>query len=266
MKFDIQPLTIQDFSAAAVVFHGDSENTFTRSSLQDFKNILEKIKEEGTVSGLILASGNPKFFSSGLNLENIVKTPLNALIDEILEIIEFYYYLISYPLPLVSEICGHALGAGAIIALGSDYSYMLNSKGRFGFTEVHVGLPLPYPIVEKLKTTVHHEILNDIILLGKTFRPPEALKYGLVNQLAESQEDLRKLSVIKLKEMMRIDRQAFAWTKFTCNQNVIEKQKESLDYMRARLKNDGYLENLLSKIQSILERKNNPKNQDKMNE
>lgn len=51
--------------------------------------------------------------------------------------------LVSFPVPTIAAINGHAFGAGAIFAIAHDYRVMREDKGWFCVPAVNIGIVLP---------------------------------------------------------------------------------------------------------------------------
>lgn len=94
-----------------------------------------------------------------------------------------------------------------------------------------------------------------MILLGKTLKGKEALANGLIHFTAENNNSLRKLVLTKMKEILLISPEAFAWTKYNINQSILENYEGNMKFIFSKLKNETFIENLLSKIQSFLDHK-----------
>ena len=254
MEFITNTIEIRKSPVAVISLNGNAENSISKKSLLRLQELMQSLADSREAKGVIITSTNEKFFCGGLNLDTIAGSTFENISSELIQIIEFYYFLLAFPLPVISKIKGHALGAGAIIALGSDYRYMLDSHARIGFTEVHVGLALPNPIIEKLKFTVSPEILNDMVLLGKTLRPGPALENHLLHGIHKDEVMLDKFVNVKMKELLDVDENAFRWTKYTFYRNILLNREYSIEFIKSNLKNKELLENLLSKIKSFQNR------------
>lgn len=66
-------------------------------------------------------------------------------------IFEMFDSLMSFPKPLIAEVGGNAVGGGAIIAYTCDYRYMVDGKGRIGFAEPLVGLPITSVLIIRMR-------------------------------------------------------------------------------------------------------------------
>jgi hypothetical protein len=110
----------------------------------------------------VFTSGNPKFFSNGLDASNVSSVPDEKLAEEVGEIRSFFNHLLRFDKPVIAEVTGWCMGGGAVITVGSDYKYMLEGKARISFSEVLVGLPLPGNFIDKIARTVYPPFVNSV--------------------------------------------------------------------------------------------------------
>ena len=87
-----------------------------------------------------------------------------------------YYRLITFPMPTVAAINGHAYGAGAFIALAHDMLIMREERGYFCLPEAKLSLPFRS---EMTRVMVRKRIplgIQSTSLLSYPFPAEEALK------------------------------------------------------------------------------------------
>ncbi|HMW60141.1 MAG TPA: enoyl-CoA hydratase/isomerase family protein [Leptospiraceae bacterium] len=212
MNFKRERIDLKGSQVEIISIQTNEQNSFTRAALLEFRALMDELRDDRSVKAVAFASENEKFFSNGVDAATIATTPSEHLAEEMGEIVKFFGHLLQFYKPLVCEISGHAMGGGAVIALACDFRFMLNQKGRVSFTEVFFGLPLPGVFIDKLKYTVSPSHLNDMVY-GETYKAQEALSAGFVNAIADSREDLRKLTMRKLEALTRIPSSAFIHTK-----------------------------------------------------
>ncbi|MBL8020695.1 MAG: enoyl-CoA hydratase/isomerase family protein [Leptospirales bacterium] len=222
MNFKRETLDVKGSLCECITIQTNEQNSVTRSSLLEFQAILEEVQNNPAIRAAVITSENDKFFCNGVDGAHIASTPAEKLPEEMGEIVKFFCYMIQFYKPLIAEISGHAMGGGAVIALACDYRYMLNQKGRVSFTEVFFGLPLPSVLVDKLKYTIDPRYLADMIY-GEAYKADEALKIGFVHELADSRENLRKLTLKKLDVLSRMPISAFINTKMALHHETVER-------------------------------------------
>ena len=126
-----------------------------------------------------------KFFSNGLDLPNAIRDRyffndcLNALIRE----------LLTFPIPTVAAVTGHAFAAGCVLALAHDYRVMNAQRGYLCMNEIEFGAHIPRGMLGAIQSVVKSStLMRKIVLEGHRFPGSEALQAGLVDALADGQE------------------------------------------------------------------------------
>ncbi|KAI0329073.1 ClpP/crotonase [Cubamyces sp. BRFM 1775] len=147
-------------------------------------------KDDNLCKGALIIVGNrkqDKFFSNGLDWDNIIKDPnfstnffptvFNPLIQR----------LLSFPIPTVAAVNGHAFAGGMILAMACDYRVMTDGSKRNAWmcmNEIHFGATLPLSLASVLKAKAPNPmVLRKIILEGHRFTAKEALSVGLIDRI-----------------------------------------------------------------------------------
>jgi enoyl-CoA hydratase len=89
----------------------------------------------------------------------------------------------GFPRPVVAAVTGHAMGAGAILALASDVRLQAEGTFRFAMNEVVLGMTVPTFGCEIARATVIPPVHAELVLHGRTFSPTELLARGMVETL-----------------------------------------------------------------------------------
>ena len=164
-------------------------NALNYDLLSELNIILDEIESNRDINILILSGGDSKFFSFGLDIPEIllltrsqVKETLNLLVNTCKKI-----YLSSKI--TISKINGHATGGGCMLALSTDFRFMVNNRSKIALNEINIGLSLFSSTIEILKSIVGTKNAKEILLGGKLLNPSLAKDYGLVNDLYEENDD-----------------------------------------------------------------------------
>ncbi|MDZ4725102.1 MAG: enoyl-CoA hydratase/isomerase family protein [Leptospira sp.] len=255
MNFKREEITVSGGKAEIIHMQMNDQNSLTGSNMKEFGSILKEIANDPEKRGAIITSDNEKFFCNGLDAENLLSAPKDKLLDEVGGIVLLFGELIKFDKPLIAEVTGHAMGGGAVITVACDYKYMLDGKGRIGFTEVNVGLPLPGSFVDKIKTCVSGRYWAEVCLEGKTFKGAEAKAIGLIDEIAPSTEELRKLSLKKIDILSKIPMTAYRSTKNMLNGSLIEKLDQYAKETIKAFQQPGVTENLLEAMTALKEKR-----------
>ncbi|KAI1365833.1 putative carnitinyl-CoA dehydratase [Xylaria arbuscula] len=142
-------------------------------------DIIEFGHEPGVV---VTTSGIQKFYSNGLDLELALSTP--GFWED-----SFYPMLrrfLTYPMPTVAMINGHAFAGGIFMAMHHDYR-VFTGRGR-GFAcvnELEFGAPLPPALSSIFRIKTSPLVYRSVVLEAKRFDAKAALEAGIVDAVGE---------------------------------------------------------------------------------
>ena len=153
------------------------------------------VKESNTADGAALVTTAPmdnKIFSNGLDLINALRDPhffndhLNKLFRE----------LLTFPIPTVASVGGHAFAAGFTLALAHDYRVMNSERGYLCMNEIEFGAPIPKGMLGVITSVARQPSLQrKIVLEGHRFTAPEALEQGLIDATSKGQQGTLDVAV-----------------------------------------------------------------------
>ena len=100
-----------------------------------------------------------------------------------------YWALIDLPLPVIGAVNGHAFGGGLEIALSCDFLYA-SQDARFAFPEVTLGIMPGMGGTQNLPRALGERRAKELTMTGRPFSAAQASEWGLINQLAASDQVL----------------------------------------------------------------------------
>ena len=186
----------------------------------EIRDAARALAGDTSVTGVLLASANPKLFSPGLDLVTLVDYDRPALEKFMLLFADMLYALYELPKPVVAAVSGHAVAGGAILAMTADTRVLRRGAVQIGLNEVKVGVPLPWSVTLLLRATVPPNSLSRIALLGRNFADEEAVAIGLVDQLAEA-DGFEDFCLARLQEFAEKDAPALSRTKTYLREQVL---------------------------------------------
>jgi 3-hydroxyacyl-CoA dehydrogenase/enoyl-CoA hydratase/3-hydroxybutyryl-CoA epimerase len=177
---------------------GAPVNTMTAAWQKAMTEAIARLeKEKESIAGVILASAKRTFFA-GAELKDILKYgPGDGLkvFAWLEEVKAQYRKLERLGKPVVACLEGAALGGGWELALTAHCRICLNDERiELGLPEATLGL---LPGVGGVTKTVRHLGLQQalpMLVEGKTMRPAEAAKLGLLQGLAANRDDLLRMA------------------------------------------------------------------------
>ncbi len=184
-------LTIRDDGVCVITFDrpGSSANIFDARTLIELDEELAFIERQTRIKGVILTSAKKSIFVAGLDLSTLTD---GASPEEVRAIIErgqaVMNRLAALPIPTVAAIHGAALGGGCEVCLACDYRLASPDRAtKIGLPETSIGLLPGWGGSTRLPRLIGLPKALDIILAGKTLAAKQALKLGLVDELAPAE-------------------------------------------------------------------------------
>jgi 3-hydroxyacyl-CoA dehydrogenase/enoyl-CoA hydratase/3-hydroxybutyryl-CoA epimerase len=168
-------------------------NVLNSESMPALAEALEKAYSDTEVKGIVITSERPEFIAGAdlkMILENNGKAP-DELLKLSLELNHIFRKMETNGKPVVAAMNGTALGGGYEVCLACHHRVALNNpKAVIGLPEVTVGLLPGGGGTQRLPRMIGMEMAAPLLLEGKKVSPKEALSLGLVNELAETFEEM----------------------------------------------------------------------------
>ena len=161
-------------------------NIFDAATLDELNEHLDAVEKDASLRGLIVASGKKSIFVAGADLKTLLQA---AKTGEMRGFIErgqrVFNRLADLRIPTVAAINGASAGGGYEVALACDYRVASDDPAtRIGLPETSLGLLPAWGGCTRLPRLIGTEKAAEVILKGKLYSAPEALKVGLVDEVA----------------------------------------------------------------------------------
>ncbi|KAJ4261677.1 hypothetical protein NW762_007115 [Fusarium torreyae] len=172
------------------------DNRLTTPVLKTILNALDII-EFGYPHGVVVTtSGIPKFYSNGLDLEHAMSTdgfwPL---------LYDVWNRFLTYPMPTVALLNGHAFAGGLMLATAHDYRLAPSPRGFLCLNELVFGAPLKPAMSALFRVKYSHATYRSLVLEAKRFSGEDAVAAGIADGIApKGLEDL--LRFVEEKELV----------------------------------------------------------------
>ena len=171
---------------------GRSANVINEAFGKLWLETIDKLeKEKAEIAGVILTSAKSTFFA-GADIDNLYKQTDAKLIFEMCEGLKAQLRrLETLGKPVVAALNGTALGGGLEIALACHYRIALNNpKAQFGLPEVGLGLLPGGGGIVRLTRMIGLQPALPLLTEGKRLKVKEALSNGIINEIAETPEEM----------------------------------------------------------------------------
>ncbi|WP_309097753.1 3-hydroxyacyl-CoA dehydrogenase NAD-binding domain-containing protein [Streptomyces sp.] len=172
-----------------------SVNTMNQAFRESLAAVTDRLEaEKDTIRGVIITSAKKTFFAGG-DLRDLIRvTPETAqeLFDGGMAVKRNLRRIETLGKPVVAALNGAALGGGYEIALACHHRVALDAPGsKIGCPEVTLGLlPGGGGVVRAVRLLGIADALLKVLLQGTQYSPRRALENGLVDEIADSPQDL----------------------------------------------------------------------------
>ena len=163
-------------------------------------------------------------FTAGNDLRDFLEQPPEG---EDSPVLRFLRRLVSFPLPLVAEVEGPAVGIGTTLLLHSDLVYAAEGA-RFALPFVPLGLVPEAAATYLLPRLVGQARASELLLLGRPFDAAAALSLGLVSGVYPA-EQLRAEVDDRLNALRALPPGAVRATKALLRQSYAAPMAAALD-------------------------------------
>ena len=150
---------------------------------------LEAAAAESGVGCVVLTGAGNRFFMAGAQVESLLELDPAAALERVRASRDFLGRLSHLERPVIAAINGYCLGGGLEVALACDIR-VASPGAQFGFPEVRLGLMPGAGGTQRLPRLVGPGAARRLILSGRPIAAPEALRLGLVDQLAGVEDAL----------------------------------------------------------------------------
>jgi enoyl-CoA hydratase len=179
---------------------------------------------ERPLRALVLA-GRPGFFSAGLDLKAIPSySPAQGrrLVDDVNRMVLSIYGL---PFPVVCAITGHAIAGGLVLALCGDHR-IVSSEGRYGFTEIKVGVPFPAAAIGVVEAELSPGTARALTLSGALVDSRECLRLGVFDEVV-APDEVSDRAVALAAELADVNPETYARTKAQLRGAALERMRNA---------------------------------------
>jgi 3-hydroxyacyl-CoA dehydrogenase/enoyl-CoA hydratase/3-hydroxybutyryl-CoA epimerase len=185
---------------------GRSANVLNDEFGKLYADMLQKLEaDKANIAGVIITSAKSTFLA-GADIDNLYTlTDAKAIFDMCETLKAGFRKLELYGKPVVAALNGAALGGGYELALSCHRRIALNNpKAQFGLPEVGLGLLPGGGGVIRLSRMLGLQNSLPFLTEGKRLKPSDALKNGLIDELAETPEEM----ISKAKEWIKANPKA----------------------------------------------------------
>jgi methylglutaconyl-CoA hydratase len=161
----------------------EKRNAISFELIDDLLRALHEVAKSDAI--VLIVTGAGKAFCSGLDLDNLKallgRTPEENLKDS-RTMVQLFRSLYEFPKVTIAAVNGAAIAGGTGLALLCDFTLAV-PDAKFGYTEVRIGF-VPAIVSTFLLRQIGEKQARDLLLTGRLFGAEEALRLGLVREIA----------------------------------------------------------------------------------
>lgn len=170
-----------------IVNRPEQLNALNADTLRDITDGMRDLSTRSSVRVIILTGAGDKAFIAGADIKAMADMTA-AQADEFVHLGHTCMDTIqNTPQPVIGMVNGYALGGGMEVALACDFLVASNNV-RLGLPEVTLGLFPGFGGTQRLLRLVGRSRTMELISTGRQLNADEALAWGIVNRVVDSNE------------------------------------------------------------------------------
>ena len=226
-------------------------NALDAHSAKELTQAIAEADHDSNISVLVLTGAGEHAFCAGADLSGIFSDESTSLNGGVSALGELLLQIRNCRIPIISAVNGIAVGGGFGIILASDL-VVLSEKAKIGTPEIRRGLFAMF-IARFVYENLPEKIANEILFLGETLTPQQALELKIVNRVVPHDDllttalDMAKRIAAHSGSVLRLGKSAF------------HKQKDlpfddAISFLGAQLSENLSLEDTQAGIKSFLKK------------
>ena len=163
----------------------EAMNALDRPTLEGLRDGLRELADDADARAVVLTGSGEKAFVAGADIKYMGglgpegARQWGALGHEAARLLE------TMPKPAIAAINGFALGGGCELALACDLR-IASPRAKLGQPEINLGIIPGWGGTQRLARICGVGVAKDLIFTGRTVDAEEALRLGLVNEIADA--------------------------------------------------------------------------------
>ncbi len=175
--------------AVVTINRPDKRNALDAEHYQALSDAWTRVRDDDEIRVAVITGAGDKVFSAGADLKSWIgrkvrmtelwQTQRGMLLNRGLEIWK----------PVIAAINGHCVGGGMTLMLATDIRVSA-SHATFGLSEVKRGIIAANGGTQRIPDQLPYAIAMEMLLTGDAIDAQAALRWGLVNQVVPSGQEL----------------------------------------------------------------------------
>ncbi|MEW9671737.1 enoyl-CoA hydratase-related protein [Ammoniphilus sp. 3BR4] len=176
-------------------------NAFNYAALEKLGEITEQLQLESKDIRVVIVAAEGRAFCAGADLKERRTLNEQQTRRNVRKIRDVFTAIERLPQPTIAAINGYAFGGGFELALACDFRYAVQGA-LMGLTEVSLGIIPGAGGTQRLSRLVGPSKAKELILTARKITAQAALEFGVLNGIAESQEQLMDQATTLANEIL----------------------------------------------------------------
>jgi enoyl-CoA hydratase len=185
----MEHVTLREHDAGVIVLAADRPpaNAMDLTLLGEIVEAIERVA--GDPPRALVLAGRPGCFSAGADLKLVPGYGPQEQRQMVTSINAMALGVYGLACPVIGAITGHAIAGGLVLALCTDIR-VASSTGRYGLTEVKVGVPYPQAAIGVVAAELAPHAARRLALGNELIGADESLRLGVFDEVVEPGEVL----------------------------------------------------------------------------
>jgi enoyl-CoA hydratase len=212
-----------DGGVAIVTLDRPPANALDPSMLRAGLDVLDRLLD-ARPNAVVIAGANG-FFCGGADLEIVPRLSAEDQAEMARDINRLFAGWYEFPRPVVAAVNGHAVAGGLILALCADHR-VVGVAGRFGLTEIKVGIPYPSAAMAVVRAELAPPVARRLVLQGELFGSEVATALAVFDELVADDAVVER-SVAVARQLADLPSATFETVKRQLRSDVMARRRES---------------------------------------
>ncbi len=186
----------------------------------------------GEAPRALVLAGRERCFSAGADLKAVPAYGPAQQREMVAQINAMALGVYELEFPVVGAVTGHAIAGGLVLALCTDLR-VASSAGRYGLTEVKVGVPYPQAALGVVRAELSPQATRVLALGGELTDAAECERLGVFDEVLDA-DDVLSRSLHLAARLAALPAEVYARTKR-------DLREPTLAWMRAAVEDDPLL-------------------------
>jgi enoyl-CoA hydratase len=203
----------RDEGVVTAVFDDGKANALTFTAISELRSALGMAVE---VNAALVLTGRSGYFCAGFDL-GVMRELVASLSSQGFVL---FGEMLSAPIPIVAACTGHALAAGALLLLATDYKIGQPGTYQVGLNETRIGIALPQEAIDMARFRLSTNHLAAATLFATVVAPDQACAFGYLDRL---DADPLGAALSAATDIAAADLRVFAKTKERMNADIVRR-------------------------------------------